>query len=398
MKRTQNLWGWSPRMICPKCGFEQADGGIDCLRCGIVFSRYRAAAVPLAGQAAPGAPGGTMYSGESVPAPSVAAGDPVVAGGGAPTAAQAPATAVFAGSGAGGSGSAGSPGGAGGHRREPEEAAVVGMALRPAPAQPARAGGTDMAPSGAGAGAVRFSAAPAFGAGAVLGDTFSIFFRNFIPFLLISAVVVAPVFVAIIALSGTESRGALLALLGAVTLVEGFVVTPVVTGAITFGVVQELRGRDASVGECLSRGVASLLKVFMVAFLQGLVIFGGMIACIVPGLIAAVALSVAVPAAIEERLSASGALRRSSELTKGHRWAVLGVLLLLGVIGFGLGQVAQLLAPAAAAGRPLANLLPSTAISPLTTSLQATAAAVMYYRLRSGVEGIDVAELTSVFD
>ncbi len=27
-------------MRCPKCGFEQPDGGIECIRCGIVFAKY----------------------------------------------------------------------------------------------------------------------------------------------------------------------------------------------------------------------------------------------------------------------------------------------------------------------------------------------------------------------
>jgi hypothetical protein len=34
-------------MNCPKCAFEQQDGGIDCLRCGIVFANFRAAAPQL---------------------------------------------------------------------------------------------------------------------------------------------------------------------------------------------------------------------------------------------------------------------------------------------------------------------------------------------------------------
>jgi hypothetical protein len=29
-------------MICPKCGFEQADGNVDCARCGVIFARIHA--------------------------------------------------------------------------------------------------------------------------------------------------------------------------------------------------------------------------------------------------------------------------------------------------------------------------------------------------------------------
>lgn len=40
-------------MICPKCGFEQEDG-LECLRCGIIFSRYRPETAPPLSKAEPG--------------------------------------------------------------------------------------------------------------------------------------------------------------------------------------------------------------------------------------------------------------------------------------------------------------------------------------------------------
>ena len=31
-------------MICPNCQFEQADGLTECLKCGVIFAKWRAAA------------------------------------------------------------------------------------------------------------------------------------------------------------------------------------------------------------------------------------------------------------------------------------------------------------------------------------------------------------------
>jgi hypothetical protein len=393
-------------MICPKCGFDQPDGGLECPRCGVVFSRYKVVAAP--GLARPLAPwtqtaaiapppaapaAGQIYSG---PEPDWPAHGGQAAATGAPVAPAPPAAATLYGGGSG---------------KLREDAAVVGMAMRPAPAVPPRPGVPGAAPPGpASPGgapgrfspgappAAGFTMAPAFGTGEVLGDTFSIFFNNLIPFLLIAVVVVAPLCLGVAMVGSLGGRSALL--VGALVLVAGgLLTTPLVTGAITFGVVQELRGREASIGDCLGRGLASIWRVFLVALLQGFAIFGGLLLCIVPGVIAAVALSVAVPAAIEEREGTSAALRRSVELTEGRRLAVFGVLVVLGLAQFLLGRGVALLAPAVTSNASLlARTLPSLAISPLTTSLQATAAAVMYYRLRASREAIDVGALPSVFD
>ena len=39
-------------MLCPKCGFKQADSNNECNRCGIIFSKYFAARETAAGATA----------------------------------------------------------------------------------------------------------------------------------------------------------------------------------------------------------------------------------------------------------------------------------------------------------------------------------------------------------
>jgi uncharacterized membrane protein len=115
-------------------------------------------------------------------------------------------------------------------------------------------------------------------------------------------------------------------------------------------------------------------------------------------------LAVSIPAAVEERPGVMAALNRSSHLTEGNRWQVFAVLFLLGLISAGLSLfLIPLLggteaASAARDGSSPVALIISELVGLVPTGLSATASAVMYYRLRSLKEGIDVEEIASVFD
>lgn len=160
--------------------------------------------------------------------------------------------------------------------------------------------------------------------------------------------------------------------------------------------VQQLRGRNASIGDCLGRGFSVLLPVLGVALLQALIIFVGFILCVIPGIVLSVQLAVAVPAAVEERPGVIGALRRSRDLTRGNGWPVFCVLFVLGLLGYALGYVmARALGPGALASY---GQYVQFGLQIVTTALSATAGAVMYYRLRSSKESVDLENLASVFD
>jgi hypothetical protein len=432
-------------VICPKCGFEQPDGGTDCLRCGIVFSRFRAApaataaALPRAGTGGTPLPphAGRLYEGQLPEAPDGAAGGRAPLAGGAvyPPSGAAPPPASVAPPPAGSAGSRDRPpsgaslparrrvgeldsarrmyegdraGETDGQLYEGPDAAAwaaPGEALRlpggtaagsggprgrplpaPRPAastvpQPATSGGL---PFGG------FSAArPSFSAPEVLSDTGSIVFSNLLPFLFIAAVVYVPVVAATLLVT---AGGGLLAKL--LELGVSLLATPVVTGALTYGVAQELRGRQASVGDCLRIGLGSTVQVLGISILTSLFLFLGFVAFLVPGLYLASALCVAVPVAIEERPGIFNSLRRSRDLTEGNRLPILGVLLLITIAG----GVVQWLILHLLAGTVLAGQIPLAAVRMVDTMFEATANAVMYYRLRSVREGLDVSNLTSVFD
>lgn len=232
-----------------------------------------------------------------------------------------------------------------------------------------------------------------FRTGAILAETFSVYAANFFAFLMITGVVLAPIYALMLAAVLRLDAETSTSVTGCLWLVN-LLVTPIATAAIVFGVVQQMRGRDTSVGECLRVGLSQLGRVLGTAILQGIAILGGTLLCLVPGIIVAVMYAVAVPAAVEERLGARDALERSSMLTKGFRWEVFFVSLALQVLAYGLGLLVGFLPITATTGQLLVQALQDL----LFTSLSATAAAVMYYRLRSVKESVDVEQIASVFD
>jgi hypothetical protein len=178
------------------------------------------------------------------------------------------------------------------------------------------------------------------------------------------------------------------------TMFLGAILCPyIATAAITYGVFQQMRGRDVSIGDCLGRGLSTLFPVLGVAIVQGLGIFLGILACVVPGILLMLRWAVSVPAAVEERPGVGGALSRSTWLTEGYRGDIFGIIFTLALINTGLEVVLNM----ALSGNPTVLMAVTGLKSILTVGISATATAVMYYRLRSVKESIDVDQISSVF-
>jgi hypothetical protein len=316
-------------MICPKCGFEQPDGP-ECARCGILVDRYRG---PVLGAAALRPP---------VPPPPAAGGPP-------PPPMPPPALAAATGTVYGG----------------------------PPPLATALPQGTFLG---------------TFGVGEILGETFSIYFANFLPFVLLTAIALAPTYLLVYYIQAEPASP--LVVVSAVLLVILALLAPnIATGAITYGVFQQLRGKDASIGECLGRGLSLLLPVVGLAFVQSLGIVLGAIACLVPGILLAVRWAVSIPAAVTEGTGLSASMERSTFLTDGLRWDVFGVIFVLGFIQIGSGLLVKFVG----VSNPALALALSGVKDLLVVGLSATGSAVMYYRLRGIKESIDVDQISSVF-
>lgn len=157
-----------------------------------------------------------------------------------------------------------------------------------------------------------------FTIGGVLGTGFRIWFKNLLPFLIISALIYAPLVIWGIA----RAQGDLAAAPPDDTavwieLALELLANIFVAGALTYGIVMELQGQRASLGACIATGVARFGAVLGVAVLASLAFVVGLLALVVPGIIVYCVLYVATPAAVIERTGVRGAAASTSRAASG---------------------------------------------------------------------------------
>jgi hypothetical protein len=167
----------------------------------------------------------------------------------------------------------------------------------------------------------------------------------------------------------------------------------VVTGLVTYSVLEQLRGHNPSPAASLAYGASRAGPLLLAALFTSLLIFAASLLLIIPGIILAVRWTLMAPVVIAEKGVDPRA--RSSELTAGHRWGVFGLLCLVGIAGAIVSGVMRVVV-----GLPLtfvSKLLGQTIPQALVLSFTAAVYGVIYYQLRSEKEGIDIEQLTSVF-
>lgn len=116
-----------------------------------------------------------------------------------------------------------------------------------------------------------------------------------------------------------------------------------VQGVLTRATVAESEGRRAGFGECLRAALSVLLPLIGLSLLIALGVGIGIVLLVVPGVMLYVAWCVAAPALVEERRGVFGSFARSNQLTKGSRWKIFGILLVLLVVYYVLSAVVGLL-------------------------------------------------------
>ena len=236
--------------------------------------------------------------------------------------------------------------------------------------------------------------------GDAVSKALEVFFKNFVPFMVLAVVLYCPVFLyGYYNVQDPQRLQDGFVLL--IAIMMELILYSVLTASLVYGTVQHLNGTPTNLVGCFGRGIQTMLAVLGVAIVAGIILILGFIALIIPGFIVMTMFWVVVPVAVIERQGVGSSLSRSRFLTYGHRWAIFGIVILLGLAQGIFQAVAQaFLLPS----MPLRvqDLLPWLIGDWLITAFFAALAAVIvgvgYYLLRSEKEGADIKTIAAVFD
>jgi Membrane domain of glycerophosphoryl diester phosphodiesterase len=245
-----------------------------------------------------------------------------------------------------------------------------------------------------------------FDFGRVIGGTFGLIGRNFLPFLLLAALLAGLPYFGILvlqsALAATDPGAMVLASFGA--SIGSLLAAMILQGALTRASIDDLSGKGVSIGPALSSGLRYFFPLLGLGIFLGLGIMLGLILLIVPGIILAIRWMVSSPPIVVEDVGITEAMGRSATLTKGHRWALFGLCLLYLILVYAVTIVATLLTGSfetATMGVGIystAALIILPVVQTLLSLVGTVGVASTYFELRRIKEGVNVADLASVFD
>ena len=196
-------------------------------------------------------------------------------------------------------------------------------------------------------------------------------------------------------------------LLSVLSWIVALIVFALTLAGLTRVTVAHAEGDRATFGESLMAGMSVLPPLIGLALLFALGVMAGFMLLIVPGIILYLMWSVAVPALVEEQDGVFAALGRSNELTKGAKWKIFAIVLMLVVLYYLLSGAVSLLAfstmdfeSAAETGAfdlPLGFIAGNIVVGTLINLIWGTVQASLYVELRDWKDGPGADRLEDVF-
>ena len=243
-----------------------------------------------------------------------------------------------------------------------------------------------------------------FTIGDVFGRSFSLLGRNFVQFALLSGVALIPYlffywFQADVLFKQPSAAPMMKASMVrslALPSILAFVLMMISQAAILYGAFQGMRGQPVLVVDSFRKGLSRFWPIIGLLLCEGVAILCGFLLLVVPGFILLVMWYCSLPVCVVEKLGPIASLGRSAALTKGHRWKIFGIMLLIGLGGAIAGGIVG--AILAVIRVKLVFVIGHYLWQTVYSAFQAIIGVVIYHDLRVAKEGIGTEQIAAVFD
>ncbi|GLS22796.1 hypothetical protein GCM10007874_58160 [Labrys miyagiensis] len=241
-----------------------------------------------------------------------------------------------------------------------------------------------------------------FRIGSALSLAWEVYARNFLKLVAIAVAAQVPIYLVSV-LSPLSPQMTFRTAQGWLVLLLGLLIAAIHQGMVSYGAHEDLVHKPFEIGAAFRAVSGNLLALLGSWLIAGVLIEIGIILFFVPGIIIACMLFITTPVCVTEQRGVFDSLGRSKELTKGNRWKILALMLLLYGIPALIGFLISLLflggrIVASYAAPSYAFITATTLAQILVSSFVTVVVATSYFLLRTAKEGVDISQLTTVFD
>jgi hypothetical protein len=174
--------------------------------------------------------------------------------------------------------------------------------------------------------------------------------------------------------------------------------------SLVHATISDLNGEKPQIGSTLSAGLRLFLPIAVLSVLAVIGVMVGFIMLFIPGIILAIWWAVIIPVRTMEGTGIAETFSRSRALTKGHRWKILWLYVILFLLFILVGLVTSLvtgvglLNPDLRASVSAFPVIVGSLVSIFLYGIAAAGAASAYFELRLVKEGIGPQQVADVFD
>ena len=171
---------------------------------------------------------------------------------------------------------------------------------------------------------------------------------------------------------------------GPLFLIFAYVIVPVTNAAMLYAISRVYLGQSVTVGQSFRFAFPRLLPLLGTWILAGLAIMGGLLLCIVPGVIFSFWWALATQVVVLENLAGQAAMRRSRFLMKDNIGKFFLVGLIVALISGSMGGIAGMIM------QPHLKVIASALAQAVGTLIGAATGVVFYFSARCQHENFDL--------